>query len=353
VRGKGLVRKPVLGRLYVSHERPQPHDRVLVLSPHPDDAEIASFGLYADTRATIVTLTAGNDSNRFDGANGTTIHLPREIVARMRVLDSISVPQLGGVEPDRAVNLCYPDGKLRAMRAEPTRTFDGIGSNPQDFAELRRLNRSPLVRDFAACTWSDLVNDLAQILEIERPTIIVTPHPWLDPHPDHACTTAGLCEAVQRAGVEPVRVYFYANHNRCSELWPFGPARSGMALLPMLRGHTVECEGFYSHPLTELRMHEKYLALEAMHDVRDLWNPGRATLRAHVSRIRSYAAAALEGSLVPPASYLRRAVRPDEFFLTASFATARELCKRLFPDSGSEARTARPLSVINCVAQFR
>ena len=45
-------------RLHLCRENVAADDRVLVVAPHPDDAEIAAFGLYADTRATVVTLTA-------------------------------------------------------------------------------------------------------------------------------------------------------------------------------------------------------------------------------------------------------------------------------------------------------
>ena len=45
-------------RLFAS--APPPDGRMLVLAPHPDDAEIAAFGLYTDRNATIVTVTSGN-----------------------------------------------------------------------------------------------------------------------------------------------------------------------------------------------------------------------------------------------------------------------------------------------------
>src|SRR2546422_867970 len=57
-------------RLHVCHESIRSEDRVLVIAPHPDDAELAAFGLYADTRATIVTVTAGDGSARYTGKNG-------------------------------------------------------------------------------------------------------------------------------------------------------------------------------------------------------------------------------------------------------------------------------------------
>ena len=40
---------------------------MLVIAPHPDDAEIAAYGLYTDTAATVATLTAGDASDRYSG----------------------------------------------------------------------------------------------------------------------------------------------------------------------------------------------------------------------------------------------------------------------------------------------
>src|SRR5262249_59394267 len=95
-------------RLHVCHEKVSSNDRVLVVAPHPDDAEIAAFGLYADTDATVVTLTAGDGSDRYS-RSGRLISLPRAIVAKMRVWDSITIPQFGDVRAEHAINLCFPD----------------------------------------------------------------------------------------------------------------------------------------------------------------------------------------------------------------------------------------------------
>src|SRR5437773_11653077 len=89
----------VTGRtsLYVCHQSVRPDDRMLVVSPHPDDAELAEFGLYADTQATIVTVTAGDASDRYKGKN-YGVQLTRAQVGRMLVLDRILVSTFGGVQ---------------------------------------------------------------------------------------------------------------------------------------------------------------------------------------------------------------------------------------------------------------
>jgi LmbE family N-acetylglucosaminyl deacetylase len=328
LRGKRLSWRDGPARLHVCEECVKGEEQVLVVAPHPDDAEIAAFGLYADTHATVVTVTSGDASDRYTGAGGMSVRLPRATVARMRVWDSITVPQHGGVGPEQALNLCYPDGCLQTMRADPECDCRGAGEEALDFFSLRKMNRSALLRTNAACTWKSLVHDLAHILAAVKPTVIVTPHPWLDPHLDHQYTTAAVCEAVAATACPGVRFYFYVNHNRRTELWPFGPAHSGVAMLPLLPSDLVDCEGFYSHSLSAKRQQEKFLSLEAMHDLRDLSLPEPRPVGVHLRRMRNEAATAFDGLGNPPTTYSRRAVRPDELFFTTSFSKAVELCAR-------------------------
>jgi hypothetical protein len=230
----------------------------------------------------------------------------------MRVWESITIPQLGNVAPEQAVNLCFPDGQLSKMNAHPEHDF---GEN-LEFVHLRRLSRSPLMRESSACTWISLIKDLAAIVEQVRPTIIVAPHPMLDTHPDHIFTTVALGEAMNRAGVTTGRMFFYVVHNRRSELWPFGPAGSGVTLLPLFDGDGLCASGFYSHPLSAERQRDKVLALEAIHDLRDL------TCTTTHQWIRTELRSLVYGMDPNPTSYLRRAVRPDEIFFVVPFADA-------------------------------
>ena len=113
--------------VHICREKVTAHDRVLVVSPHPDDAEIAAFGFYADTQATVVTLTAGDASDRYQNPTQPWISLSRRAVANMRVWDSLTIPQIGGVPPERAINSCLPDGGRAKCTCVPIATFRGRG----------------------------------------------------------------------------------------------------------------------------------------------------------------------------------------------------------------------------------
>lgn len=307
-------------RLHMCRETIGGNERVLVLAPHPDDAEIAAFGLYSDTCATVVTLTAGDASDRYHNKAEPWMSLSRNDVARVRVLDSLTVPQLGGVQPERAINLCFPDGRLRDMYLQPEADFHSEG-DPVDFPALRRMNRSPLLSPHQSRgNWKSLVGELAHIITAEDPTIVVTPHPKLDPHLDHLFTTLALCEALDTARTAAPRMFLYVVHNRRSELWPFGPAGSGVALLPILSDDGRCGTGFYSHALSIERQRQKLMALKAMHDLRDQQWPERGGYGQAAVRVGSALRTMAHGLGSDPTSYFRRAVRPDELFFVASSA---------------------------------
>jgi glycosyltransferase involved in cell wall biosynthesis/LmbE family N-acetylglucosaminyl deacetylase len=337
LRGRNLAWHPESARLHVCREKVSPDDRVLVVAPHPDDAEIAAFGLYADTDSTVVTLTAGDASDRYSGYNAQSIGLPRATVAKIRVWDSITVPQFGDLEPEHAINLCFPDGRLREMHSHPDQDYSRESRNELDFVGLRRLNRSPLARAAASCTWKSMVRDLVHVVTETKPTIVVTPHPWLDSNLDHRYATAAVCEAIESAGLTTGRMYFYCVHNLRSELWPFGPAGTGVALPSLIADDGACRAGFYSHPLSADRQRDKFLALEAMHDIRSIEWPTAAPLNIAIRRVCEDLRGLAHGMGRSPTSYLRRALRPDEVFFVASFADAIESVRCLVGDTGSHS----------------
>jgi LmbE family N-acetylglucosaminyl deacetylase len=225
---------------------------------------------------------------------------------------------------ERAVNLCFPDGRLAEMRQRPERDFRTDGEEPHDFEGLRRLNSSSLVSQGGFCSWQSLVSDLCQILARTKPSIIVTPHPGLDSHSDHVAATAAMAEALALAGLSKGRFFYTCIHNRCSELWPFGPLGSGVAHLPVLPAEGKQASRFYSHALSPTRQLEKFLALEAMHDLRQIAWPEKHSLGRAARRFRRELKALRNGLDPRPVNYLRRGVRPDEPFFVEDFTAALE-----------------------------
>ena len=257
----------------------------------------------------MVTLTAATQATAIK--SGSAVDQPlRNAVSTMRVWDSLTIPQLG--RGPRAGDQSLLAGRTVERNAPATGSrLPRRRKDPLDFPTLRRLNRSTVIEDGAVCTWNSLLSDLGRIIADVNPTIVVAPHPQLDPHPDHLFATLAVAQALASARLTVGRLFFYTVHNSRSELWPFGPAGSGVALLPILPEDGVCASGFYSHELSIERQRLKCVALEAMHDVRDFqWPPD--AFRQVGSRVAAELRGLVHGMGVMPTSYLRRAVRPDE-----------------------------------------
>jgi LmbE family N-acetylglucosaminyl deacetylase len=293
---------------------------VLILAPHPDDAEIAAFGLYATSAAaTIVTVTAGNAG---DFNYRSHIADPAEhylFKGWLRAVDSVTVPWLGGVPPERCFNLGYFDARLMAMRARPDEPVSEMYGPNRDIAVYRRANIGRLLPNGArTATWAHLVEDLVEILRRVKPAVVVMPHPWLDTHADHQYVAVAAVEALERWS-EPARFLLYTNH-AFENLYPFGPAGTVVSLPPWSR-HELPVEGIYSHPLSAELQRRKLFALESMHDLRlspaeqaACGTPGAVARREDYPR-------------TPAVDYFRRAPRPEELFFVFGRDGVRELIR--------------------------
>ncbi len=203
LRGGRCVWREQQTQVFAFSEWLAPSEKVVVIAPHPDDSEIAAFGVYSSTDAVVVTVTAGDATDSFGSTVFGGLRVPRAMVAKARVWDSVTIPRFGGVEPERAVNLAYPDGELAAMFAEPDRVFNARSTDGVDFAALRAMNLSQLMpHENTSCSWRSLVADLERIFRSVKPTVIVTPHPGQDPHSDHLFTTDCRCRGDARGGVK-------------------------------------------------------------------------------------------------------------------------------------------------------
>ncbi|NKB34354.1 MAG: hypothetical protein GKR91_14780 [Pseudomonadales bacterium] len=280
--------------------------KTLVIAPHPDDAEIAAFGLYQDTVADVVTITAGDAG----GSNFERVWPDSGEQYRakgwIRTIDSITVPFFGGLGPEQVRNLGYYDATLRRLWQQRPSTV------PTPFAELndpgyfRKLNfdEELRARRFVS-NWPSLVNDLLLELERVEPDTVVAPHPYLDRHGDHQFAAIALFEALNRWDRE-ITVLLYTNHAAGNEAFPLGP-RDGMTGLPAWNVDNLYITGVYSHPLSEETQRRKLIAAEAMHDLRP-FDPRDGS--------------AIE-SINPVYDYFRRGPRPNEIFLVTNLLGTR------------------------------
>jgi LmbE family N-acetylglucosaminyl deacetylase len=278
---------------------------LLILAPHPDDAEIAAFGLYASWPAgkvTIVTVTAGNagDANYRDDVRD-----PAEQYAlkgMLRAHDSVTVPWQGGVAPQRCLNLGYFDARLQEMHDQPAAVVAEMYGPNTDVARYRRVNLSRLLAIGArTSTWNHLVQDLERIVRQVRPAVVVMPHPILDGHSDHQYVTVAAVQALQR-GNPAATFLLYTNHAGDNR-YPHGPAEANVSLPPWTQ-RALAVQGMYAHPLPPALRVRKLYALESMHDLR--LSPTEQTCPPGPRR-EDY-------PRLPEVDYFRRGPRPEELF---------------------------------------
>ena len=284
-------------------------DRILVLAPHPDDAEIAAFGLYADRNATIITVTSGNAGDMNYRANVSDPADHYLLKGYMRAVDSVTIPWQGQIPPDRTFNLGYFDARLATMYASPDEAIPEMYGPNEDVAPYRRANISKMLSNRSRTnTWNHLVEDLIEILRKVNPDIIVMPDPRLDSHRDHAYASVALVQALDKWR-DNATFLLYTNHAAANR-YPYGPAGTVMSLPPW-SASVIQLERVYSYPVDSKLQLRKLFALESMHDLRlspeeqnTCDTPG-LFLRPDYPR-------------VPEVDYLRRAPRANELFYVYS-----------------------------------
>jgi hypothetical protein len=294
------------------------HRRILIVAPHPDDAEIAAFGLYADRSSSIVTVTSGNagDMNYRVEVSDPAEHY--RLKGYLRAVDSVTVPWQGGIAPERSYNLGYFDGRLDTMYATPERVVPEVYGPNSDVLPYRRANIGTLLPiESRTNTWHHLVDDLATVLQKVNPEIIVMPDPRLDAHLDHEFTSVAVVQALERWHGNAVFL-LYTNHI-ASNRYPYGPAGGVMSLPPTPRD--IELQRVYSHATDAALQIRKTFALESMHDLR--LSPDEQMLcdTPGVARRPDYPRA-------PAEDYLRRAPRANELFYVFDRDGARKVIEQ-------------------------
>jgi LmbE family N-acetylglucosaminyl deacetylase len=282
---------------------------VLVLAPHPDDAEIAAFGIYAHRNSTIVTVTTGNAGARSYEAVFNDVPEMYRFKGVIRLIDSITVPWQGGIPPERTFNMGYFDARLAEMHDRPTAVIpERYGPNTDLGGYLSYNLGSLLPKRARASKWTNLVDDIETVLKKVKPAVIVAPHPQLDTHADHQFVTVALAEALSRRR-QRATLLLYTNHADRNR-YPYGPAGTVMSLPPPVE-QEVQVDRVYSHPVSTEVQRQKLFALESMHDLRP--SPSR------IYQLVSGADRSVEPEVIGPSAggdvnYLRRGPRSNELF---------------------------------------
>lgn len=283
--------------------------RMLVIAPHADDAELAAFGQYSRSSETaIVTLTQGE----IEAENYQRLGLDKAAAARLkgrlRAWDSLAAPLWGGVPQQRCVQLGYYCLQLPAMAEQPQVPFGSRESGESDVRPVRRHNPLPLPADGnGQPTWSNLIADLVAVIEHYRPEVLLTPHPELDPHHDHVASTRAVLEACERSGWKPKTLLLYANHLHDNDRWPMGPAGNGIALPPAI--NALPADRLWSPTLDAERQLDKAMALGLQHDLQ-----GPLPLKRRLRRLIQWALAGRRWPATGEDEFFRKAVRRHELF---------------------------------------
>jgi LmbE family N-acetylglucosaminyl deacetylase len=260
-----------------------------------------------------VTVTSGNAGDANYAAQFPDPAQQYLFKGFLRAVDSVTVPWLGGIPPDRTFNLGYFDARLRTMREKPAETVAEMYGPNQDVAVYRRANIGRLLPvSTRANTWPNLVDDLAAVLKKVDPQIVVAPHPYLDYHADHRYATVALAEALAR-WKKPAAFLLYTNHAD-RNLYPYGPAGTTVSLPPTAlslptwgTAGDLAVQGVYSHPVDAELQKRKLYALEAMHDLRLAPVEQAACGDPNAPRRPDY-------PRVPAVDYFRRGPRSNEIF---------------------------------------
>jgi LmbE family N-acetylglucosaminyl deacetylase len=312
------VRDQSAGLYHLQHDVDLDRQRILVIGTHPDDAEIAAFGTYADRDAYVITLTAGEGGEpgafeRFDGA-GTYAEKGRN-----RSWNSITVPMLGGLSISRTANLGYFDGTLQAMKENPKAPVRSMCAD-LEFLDAFGQSEDPSLmesRRQRPATWANLVADLEHLIRTIQPDIVVTPYPRLDWHPDHKLSTVALMEAFKNLNWRSGSLLMYANHPCSSDRYPFGEAGDLVSLPSGI--NDIYFDGIVSNPLDASQQARKHMALDAMIDLRPVIQVDsfRSVARAFFEVLKSTIS---DGHI----SYFRQAVRANELFFEVRVASLYE-----------------------------
>lgn len=194
-------------------------ERVLILSPHPDDETLCCAGLIQQAQAAgaaiyIVWATAG-DGFEFAAALSQRTLKPNfhamQALGQLRTQEAHQAAAVLGIPPDHTFMLGYPDGGLFPLF---TTHFDEPYTAPRTGAS--RVYVQGALTPGAAFSGRALEADLNKVLDTVQPDVVLAPAPQ-DFHPDHR-TLSYIALRLLAARRQEARLRFWVVHGGLE--WP-------------------------------------------------------------------------------------------------------------------------------------
>ncbi|WP_027482311.1 PIG-L deacetylase family protein [Deinococcus pimensis] len=226
-------------------------ERVLIVSPHPDDETLCCAGsvqqaLAAGAQVWVVWMTSGDGFeldaillNRAPRPSGDQLAGlgRRRIVEATRAMTALNVPR------DHLIFLGYPDGGLLHLFLENyTEPF------ASRYTRATRVPYPQALSPGAPYTGVSVERDLDRVLDEVRPDVVLAPNVQ-DQHPDHRATSYFVTRALARRG-EQDRLRFWIVHGGLEYPLPKG-LHEGLPLLIPPRGRTLSWERLDLTPAQE------------------------------------------------------------------------------------------------------
>lgn len=324
IKPKHISIKPQNIQIISIENRPLTTSKILILAPHPDDAEISSFGLYTKyNQAHIVTITSGGSGEHKHFSLFKNMEKNSLSKGRIRVWNSLTVPLLSDVPFSNILNLGFFDGTLKEMYKNPTKIVESRHTHSADINQFRKQNISELANKISGeSNWESLVNNLEFIIQEVQPDIIVTPHPEIDSHSDHKFTSIALFEALKNLKYQYGELFLYTNHHPLSGYYPYGKATNVMTLPPNPKPtKDLYFNGIYSQNMSSNTQKDKFIALESMYDLR--LETGWLSI---IGSIKIFLQAN-KRKLIGDKTYFRRSIRSNELFFVVKIKNLDEIHK--------------------------
>lgn len=281
---------------------------IMIVAPHPDDAEIAAGGFYSAyaSQTRIVTLSAGELLRKLDRQYIAGLDDDLTAAGRrkgtVRSWNSVATPLLSGVAFEHCPVLGVPDGHGWEIMHDNASIEPILPVN-----DARRFNTLSLPCDGAESLGrDDIIRDLGYLIEYWQPATILVTDPEYDPHGDHRAAAMALARALQQSHFRPARVLLYANHYRGTH--PPGPAfQPAWTPSPELRTPCFHRPTPYLFCLDREAQRHKALLLDAMTDLARRDRPRQIRRKKRKE--------GFEPSLAPDRDrYFQWAVRSSEYF---------------------------------------